>query len=283
MKKYKVGIVGQGYVGKALKVGFKSDNIEINTYDKYLSDQSTVKDLNELILSSNIIFICVPTPMKKNGECFTGIVEEVVKDINILADDKKTVIIKSTVPPGTTEKLNEICKNISLIFNPEFLTEANFLDDFKNQKYIILGGNKKDLDLVENLYSIIFPEIKINRTTSINAEIVKYFLNTYLATKVSFANEMKILCDHVNADYNQIVNLVIQDNRIGKSHLMVPGPDGKLGFGGSCFPKDINALLTFSKSLNIEMSVIESAIKANLKVRPERDWEKLLNRSVIDL
>ena len=244
MKKYKVGIVGQGYVGKALKVGFKSDNIEINTYDKYLSDQSTVKDLNELILSSNIIFICVPTPMKKNGECFTGIVEEVVKDINILADDKKTVIIKSTVPPGTTEKLNEICKNISLIFNPEFLTEANFLDDFKNQKYIILGGNKKDLDLVENLYSIIFPEIKINRTTSINAEIVKYFLNTYLATKVSFANEMKILCDHVNADYHQIVNLVIQDNRIGKSHLMVPGPDGKLGFGGSCFPKDINALLT---------------------------------------
>lgn len=283
MKKYKVGIVGQGYVGKALKVGFKSDNIEINTYDKYLSDQSTVKDLNELTLSSNIIFICVPTPMKKNGECFTGIVEEVVKDINILADDKKTVIIKSTVPPGTTEKLNEICKNISLIFNPEFLTEANFLDDFKNQKYIILGGNKKDLDLVENLYSIIFPEIKINRTTSINAEIVKYFLNTYLATKVSFANEMKILCDHVNADYNQIVNLVIQDSRIGKSHLMVPGPDGKLGFGGSCFPKDINALLTFSKSLNIEMSVIESAIKANLKVRPERDWEKLLNRSVIDL
>lgn len=283
MKKYKVGIVGQGYVGKALKVGFKSDNIEINTYDKYLSDQSTVKDLNELTLSSNIIFICVPTPMKKNGECFIGIVEEVVKDINILADDKKTVIIKSTVPPGTTEKLNEICKNISLIFNPEFLTEANFLDDFKNQKYIILGGNKKDLDLVENLYSIIFPEIKINRTTSINAEIVKYFLNTYLATKVSFANEMKILCDHVNADYNQIVNLVIQDNRIGKSHLMVPGPDGKLGFGGSCFPKDINALLTFSKSLNIEMSVIESAIKANLKVRPERDWEKLLNRSVIDL
>tara|TARA_B100000674_G_scaffold495848_1_gene524391 strand:- start:2914 stop:3765 length:852 start_codon:yes stop_codon:yes gene_type:complete len=283
MKKYKVGIVGQGYVGKALKVGFKSDNIEINTYDKYLSDQSTVKDLNELTSLSNIIFICVPTPMKKNGECFTGIVEEVVKDINISADNKKTVIIKSTVPPGTTEKLNEIYKNISLIFNPEFLTEANFLDDFKNQKYIILGGNKKDLDLVENLYSIIFPEIKINRTTSINAEIVKYFLNTYLATKVSFANEMKILCDHVNADYNQIVNLVIQDNRIGKSHLMVPGPDGKLGFGGSCFPKDINALLTFSKSLNIEMSVIESAIKANLKVRPERDWEKLLNRSVIDL
>ena len=283
MKKYKVGIVGQGYVGKALKVGFKSDNIEINTYDKYLSDQSTVKDLNELTLSSNIIFICVPTPMKKNGECFTGIVEEVIKDINISADNKKTVIIKSTVPPGTTEKLNEIYKNISLIFNPEFLTEANFLDDFKNQKYIILGGNNKDLDLVENLYSIIFPEIKINRTTSINAEIVKYFLNTYLATKVSFANEMKILCDHVNADYNQIVNLVIQDNRIGKSHLMVPGPDGMLGFGGSCFPKDINALLTFSKSLNIEMSVIESAIKANLKVRPERDWEKLLNRSVIDL
>ena len=283
MKNYKVGIVGQGYVGKALKVGFKSDNIEINTYDKYLSDQSTVKDLNELTLSSNIIFICVPTPMKKNGECFTGIVEEVVKDINISADNKKTVIIKSTVPPGTTEKLNGIYKNISLIFNPEFLTEANFLDDFKNQKYIILGGNKKDLDLVENLYSIIFPEIKINRTTSINAEIVKYFLNTYLATKVSFANEMKILCDHVNADYNQIVNLVIQDNRIGKSHLMVPGPDGMLGFGGSCFPKDINALLTFSKSLNIEMSVIESAIKANLKVRPERDWEKLLNRSVIDL
>lgn len=282
MKKYKVGIVGQGYVGKALKSGFKSDRIEINTYDKYLSNESSVKNIKELILLSEIIFVCVPTPMKKNGECFTEIVEEVVKEIDSFADNRKTVIIKSTVPPGTTDRLNKIYKKVSLVFNPEFLTEANFLDDFKNQKYIILGGDKKDLVLISNLYSIVFPEIKMNHTTSINAEIVKYFLNTYLATKVSFANEMKTLCDLVDADYDEIVNLVIQDTRIGKSHLMVPGPDGKLGFGGSCFPKDINALLAFSKSLNIEMSVIESAIKANLRLRPERDWEKLINRSVIN-
>jgi len=282
MKKYKVGIVGQGYVGKALKSGFKSDRIEINTYDKYLSNESSVKNIKELILLSEIIFVCVPTPMKKNGECFTEIVEEVVKEIDSFADNRKTVIIKSTVPPGTTDRLNKIYKKVSLVFNPEFLTEANFLDDFKNQKYLILGGDKKDLVLISNLYSIVFPEIKMNHTTSINAEIVKYFLNTYLATKVSFANEMKTLCDLVDANYDEIVNLVIQDTRIGKSHLMVPGPDGKLGFGGSCFPKDINALLAFSKSLNIEMSVIESAIKANLRLRPERDWEKLINRSVID-
>lgn len=282
MKKYKVGIVGQGYVGKALKSGFNSDRIEINTYDKYLSNESSVKNIKELILLSEIIFVCVPTPMKKNGECFTEIVEEVVKEIDSFADNRKTVILKSTVPPGTTDRLNKIYKKVSLVFNPEFLTEANFLDDFKNQKYIILGGDKKDLVLISNLYSIVFPEIKMNHTTSINAEIVKYFLNTYLATKVSFANEMKTLCDLVDADYDEIVNLVIQDTRIGKSHLMVPGPDGKLGFGGSCFPKDINALLAFSKSLNIQMSVIESAIKANLRLRPERDWEKLINRSVID-
>jgi nucleotide sugar dehydrogenase len=282
MKKYKVGIVGQGYVGKALRSGFKSDRIEINTYDKYLSNESSVKNIKELILLSEIIFLCVPTPMKKNGECFTEIVEEVVREIDSFADNRKIVIIKSTVPPGTTDRLNKIYNKVSLVFNPEFLTEANFLADFKNQKYIILGGDKRDLVLISNLYSIVFPEVKMNHTTSINAEIVKYFLNTYLATKVSFANEMKTLCDRVDADYHEIVNLVIQDTRIGKSHLRVPGPDGKLGFGGSCFPKDINALLAFSKSLNIEMSVIEAAIKANLRLRPERDWEKLVNRSVID-
>ena len=160
MIRYKIGIVGQGYVGKAISSFFSDKNVDLFTYDKFVSDTSNCSSLSKLVELSEIIFICLPTPMKKNGECYTGIVEEVVSDINDYTTKNKILVLKSTVPPGTSDKLNHDNNNISLIFNPEFLTEANFIEDFLNQKNIIIGGEEKHLSQVEELYhSVDFSSI----------------------------------------------------------------------------------------------------------------------------
>ena len=279
----KIGIVGQGYVGTAVKTVFQK-HYDINTYD-INPKLRTVETLHELVNTSGIIFVCVPTPMNKDGSCNLDIVRGVVRDINNTVNagqEGKIVAIKSTIPPGTTNKLNKECKNISVIFNPEFLTEANFIEDFKNQNRIIIGGERPSSTKLRQIYSLVFPEATIVKTGSITAEMVKYFTNTFLATKVSFANEMKIVCDELGIDYDKVVEYATYDERLGKSHWAVPGPDGKLGFGGSCFPKDINALVHICKEMDIPVNVISSAIDTNLMVRPEEDWKELKGRAVVE-
>ena len=279
-----IGIVGQGYVGTAVKEIFsKHYNVETYDLDK---DKCSVDYLEDIVELSNIIFICVPTPMKKDGSCDTSIVEAVVKDINDMVVSRnvsgRIVAIKSTIPPGTTNRLNKECHNISVIFNPEFLTEANFIDDFKNQNRIIIGGERPSTTKLRQVYSLAFPNAKIVKTGSITAEMVKYFTNTFLATKVSFANEMKMLCDELNIDYDKVVEYSTYDERLGKSHWAVPGPDGHYGFGGSCFPKDINALIHLGLELDMTPEVLMAAWETNLEVRPEEDWKELKGRAVVD-
>ena len=279
-----IGIVGQGYVGTAVKEVFsKHYNVETYDLDK---DKCSVDYLEDIVELSNIIFVCVPTPMKKDGSCDTSIVEAVVKDINDMVVSRnvsgRIVAIKSTIPPGTTNRLNKECENISVIFNPEFLTEANFIDDFKNQNRIIIGGERPSSTKLRQVYSLAFPNAKIVKTGSITAEMVKYFTNTFLATKVSFANEMKILCDELNIDYDKVVEYSTYDERLGKSHWAVPGPDGKLGFGGSCFPKDLNAILDVCRELGVPAKTLLGAWETNLNVRPEQDWKELRGRAVTD-
>ena len=279
-----IGIVGQGYVGTAVKEVF-SKHYEVDTYDLD-KDKCSVDYLEDLVELTDIIFVCVPTPMKKDGSCDTSIVEAVVKDINDMVVSRnvsgRIVAIKSTIPPGTTNRLNKECKNISVIFNPEFLTEANFIDDFKNQSRIIIGGERPSTTKLRQVYSLAFPNAKIVKTGSITSEMVKYFTNTFLATKVSFANEMKMICDELNIDYDKVVEYSTYDERLGKSHWAVPGPDGKLGFGGSCFPKDINALIHLCGEMDIPARTLLGAWITNLNVRPEQDWKKLKGRAVTD-
>ena len=279
-----IGIVGQGYVGTAVKEVF-SKHYEVDTYDLD-KEKCSVDYLEDLVELTNMIFVCVPTPMRKDGSCDTSIVEAVVKDINDMVVSRnvsdRIVAIKSTIPPGTTNRLNKECHNISVIFNPEFLTEANFIDDFKNQNRIIIGGERPSTTKLRQVYSLAFPNAKIVKTGSITAEMVKYFTNTFLATKVSFANEMKMICDELNIDYDKVVEYSTYDERLGKSHWAVPGPDGKLGFGGSCFPKDLNAILDVCRQLGVPAKTLYGAWETNLKVRPEEDWKELKGRAVVD-
>ena len=277
----KIGILGQGYVGSAIKIGFEKKYKKLNTFDKYKESSSTVSSLEELTKSSNIIFICLPTPMKENGECDIGIVEKEIIKIDQYSTEPKIIVIKSTVPPGTTKKIDTKSKNINIVFNPEFLTEQNFIEDFKKQNRIVIGGNEKSVQVIEEVYKRVFPSTTIIKTDATTAEMIKYLTNTFLATKVSFANEIKMICDKIDVDYDEVVEYSLYDKRLGNSHWAVPGPDGKLGFGGSCFPKDINALIYFAKEKGLDLDLLQSVWETNLKVRPEKDWEDLKGRAVV--
>jgi UDPglucose 6-dehydrogenase len=288
-----IGIVGLGYVGTAIKSGFEK-HYEIETYDKYDESKSTC-NLFDLVVECDVIFVCVPTPMNKDGSCHTDIVEDVVKEINkwverhyreVFYDPqekrKPIVVLKSTVPPGTTDRLHKKYKNLDVIFNPEFLTEANYLEDFKNQTRIILGGTRKGTTILRQVYSKVFPHATIVKTGSKTAEMVKYFVNSFLGTKISFANEMKQICDGLDIDYDKVVEYATYDERLGKSHWAVPGPDGDLGFGGHCLPKDLSALVFLAYHLKLEPTILNAVNKVNLLVRENRDWEDMKGRAVTE-
>ena len=275
----RIGIIGQGYVGTAIKVGFEP-YYTVETYDKYDGMKSTVQ-LTDMVETCKVIFVCVPTPMNTDGTCHIDIVESVVKEIDDRVDlaniPKPTVVIKSTVPPGTTDRLHRKYKGVDVIFNPEFLTEMNFIEDFKNQSRIILGGVRRGTSLLRQVYSKVFPHATIVKTNAKYAETVKYFINCFLGTKVSFANEMKMLCDEIDIDYDKVVEYATYDERLGKSHWAVPGPDGELGFGGHCLPKDISAIVNGYG----DMELLQAVLKVNDRVRKNRDWEEMKGRAVV--
>ena len=272
MSKFKIGIIGNGFVGKATSFAFSSIS------DLYVYDRNPVKsnvDL-ETVHNSDFVFICVPTPMFKDGSQNLSYIKSVFENTT----NKPIYILKSTVLPGTTEKLIIDYPNIKIIFSPEFLTEKNSFYDIINPSRIILGGSLNLTEQVKEIFELRFSSEKIILTGSKTAELIKYMNNTFLATKVSIMNEFKLLCNVIGANWDVALKGFSSDTRIGSSHLNVPGHDGKPGYGGTCFPKDVNALLSFSKNHNIDLNTIEGGWKTNLKVRSEKDWEENEGRSV---
>jgi UDPglucose 6-dehydrogenase len=195
--------------------------------------------------------------------------------------EPKIVVVKSTIPPGTTKKRNDKFDNLSVVFNPEFLTEANAVKDYENQNRIILGGPKNETLQLNSIFSKVFPNAKIINTNSTDAEMVKYTTNSFLAMKVSFANEIYQICKKVNADYDKVIESTIQDDRLGTSHWKVPGPDGDFGYGGHCFPKDINALISVAINNNISPKMLIATNEKNKEVRSNKDWENMKGRAVV--
>lgn len=275
---YKIGIIGQGFVGTAIREGLQNF-YNIQTYDKFKTELSTCQNLKELCSNTNMIFTCLPTPMNEDGSCDLSIIEDTIRQLNELGNGH-IIVIKSTVPPGTTQRLNDQCENIDIVFSPEFLTEANFIEDFRNQNRILIGGPRPASTHVKNMFGKVFQGIPIIKTGSNTAEMVKYFTNCFLATKVGFANEMRQICDQCGIDYDKVVEYSLYDKRIGSTHLSTPGPDGKRGFGGSCFPKDINALIDIALGCDVSPVILKAVWNKNLEVRPERDWENLKGRAV---
>ena len=270
-----IGIIGQGFVGNAVYQKFKN-HYDVYTYDL---DESKCNSSIEDTMGNDIVFVCLPTPMNSDGSCNVSIVDEAIDRISKYGI-AKTVVIKSTISPGTTKTLSDHFTSLELVFNPEFLTEANAVDDYENQNRIVLGGSIESTQKVGDIFSVVFPDVPILKTDSTSAEMVKYLTNTFLATKVSFANEMYSLCNQLNVDYDKVVEYATLDDRLGKSHWNVPGPDGDFGFGGHCFPKDLAAILHLSEELNTMNNVLCAVQETNNNVRKNRDWEQMKGRAV---
>lgn len=268
----KIGIIGNGFVGSAIMHGFILHVDDIMIYDK--DPKRSTHSMKELVNNSNVIFICVPTPMFESGECDLSIVESVAKELSQYdCINKKVVVIKSTVVPGTVEDLAEIYPKMNFVFNPEFLTERKARLDFINTSRIVLGSNNLLAnDVVEELYKIRFPYTKIIKTDFGTAQLIKYMANCFFATKVSFMNEMYQICEAINGDWDTALNGFISDGRIGNSHVDVPGHDGHLGFGGKCFPKDINAMIKKAEEIGVNPKVMKGAWEKNKEVRKNLDW-----------
>ena len=280
----RIGIIGNGFVGTAVQYGFSPNvgvDAEVRVYDK-VPTKST-HTLDEVVNESDFVFVSVPTPTNEFGKIYLGVLEECLGDIEKISKNKDTIfLVRSTTVPGTTRNLQKTHPKLKLVFNPEFLTERSANFDFINQSRIVLGGDVILTDKVADLYRKRFgSSISVVQTDYESAEMIKYLTNTFFATKVSFLNDMKILSDEIGANWDDVLEGFVRDNRVGHTHLNVPGHDGKYGFGGSCFPKDIQAIINFADELGIDMSVLKGAWKTNLKVRPERDWEKLEGRAVV--
>jgi UDPglucose 6-dehydrogenase len=268
----KIGIIGYGFVGKATELLDKG-NCLIYDVRPNIGNCSLETIVNE----ADIIFICVPTPMFKNGKCCTDIVKKVIDDIRSLKNDC-LICVRSTVPIGFCEKMGGV------YFMPEFLTERNWADDFKKCNCWIFGGEDEHFkriigDIIGRAYGKgVIDSNKIRFCPTGVAEGVKMFRNNILATKVAFCNEFYDYCKMRGIEYEKVRELAVLDNRIGASHTLVPGLDGLRGFGGTCFPKDLESILY---DLGDESIVLEAVKRRNLKDREEKDWENLIGRSVL--
>jgi UDPglucose 6-dehydrogenase len=273
MNKPKISIIGMGMVGSSLQFGF-AQIADFKIYDK--NPTLSINTMEEVGRDGDYIFLCVPSPMKLDtGECDTSIIDSILKELSLIKGiKKKIIIIKSTVPPGTTEMFKKKYK-LRIIHNPEFLTARSYLLDFINSARIVLGGDKKDCKEIEKLYRLRFPNTPIYITDSITAETVKYTANTFFTTKVLFFNEIYELCQKLKISYDDVIKMTLADGRIGNSHYQVPGHDGDLGVGGLCFPKDSYALINKADSLGVDMSIIKAVMKKNEKVRKNKDWLKI--------
>lgn len=280
-----IGIIGKGFVGTAVEFGFSAQTgttgFNLKVYDK--DPSKSLNTLEETVNDSDVIFLSVPTPSNEDGSINLSILESALDDVNRVNNRHDNIIlIRSTVIPGTSSKLQAKYPSLNLVFNPEFLTERAARFDFINQARIVLGGDTRNTSVVAAMYKQRFGEYQcVIETTFETAELIKYMSNCYFAMKVSFLNEMKLVADAVGADWEDAKEGFVRDGRVGHSHMNVPGPDGKLGFGGSCFPKDIQAMIAFSKTLGVEMNTLKGAWETNLLVRPEQDWKELKGRAVI--
>ena len=283
----KIGIIGNGFVGSSVSFGFSPqtgcDGVDIKIYDK--DESKATHTMSEVVNDSDVIFVSVPTPSNKDGSINLDILYDVFNDIEECREEgsEPVLLLRSTVTPGTTRKLQIGFHNLRIVFNPEFLTERSAKLDFINQSRFVLGGNEEDTTIVADLYKWRFGQhIPVIKTDYETAELIKYMNNTFFATKVSFMNEMKLVSDEVGANWEHCVEGFSLDGRVGHSHLNVPGPDGKMGYGGSCFPKDIQAMINFMNRMGVSPNVLEGSWKTNLEVRPEEDWKELKGRAVVD-
>lgn len=255
----KIGIIGLGFVGSAIN---EAMSWQVNTVilDPAKGFSTTYQDLTEC----SGIFICVPSPQDTDGACDTSILESVLSN---LKDYTGVIISKCTAPPDVYTRLNAQYPN--LVHSPEFLTARNSNKDYAGGKFVFIGGNVAAYQReAERIIRIGQAELQtVYHCTVAEAALAKYAINTFMATKVVFMNELYTVAQNSGIDYDNVAHMMKIDPRIGRSHMQVPGFDGTLGFGGACFPKDTSALLKYAASKGAQMNVLDAAVKKNTILR----------------
>lgn len=270
---YKIGIIGRGFVGGAIE-SYLKDKCDVVSYDIHDSADAD-QGYKNVVDHSEIIYVCVPTPQNKDGGFCKEILEQSVRLINFHAAQKTErpiVVIKSTMSPGTFDGFYNIYENIDMVVNPEFLTERTALEDIKNIKAHLIGGYSINAvhPVMEFIWSM-WPTSECYYVEPTEAELIKYITNSFFAVKVSFANHIYNLCKSLGIDYEGVCDTMLAvDPRLGNLHWQVPGPDGEFGFGGKCFPKDLNGMISLFDKLNIDCDLLLAAKKYNSKIRTIR-------------
>jgi nucleotide sugar dehydrogenase len=255
--KREIIIAGYGFVGKAVANAIK-DHAILHICDPRIND-NIVSDFKY----AEGVIICVGTPSTETGDCDVNQIYQVMDTVPVHIP----VLLKSTVPPNYLERLLINYPDHSIVYSPEFLRAVSANKDFLNQTHMIIGGDDPE-GFWQTLFQESLPKLKLVFNTSIvEASMIKYATNCFLSVKVAFFNQLYDMCQKNGADYDLVRQVLTHDNRIGNSHMMVPGPDGERGFGGACFPKDTKAFVHYADTLQVSHTLVESAVKYNKKVR----------------
>lgn len=269
----KIGVIGMGFVGGAT-ASILSKCHKIIPYDKFKGEHTSPSKL----INAEVIFICVPTPMSEKGEMnysaiydSIAILEVIFEDVSL--DKRPLIVIRSTAVSGTTLSLaNEY--NFNFAFNPEFLRQDHAIEDMQKTDRVVIGVSRdEDFYTIKDIYKPIFPDAKYIKTDTDTAEMIKYSSNVILTGQIAIANEIYQICEASGIDYNKVKDVILLDKRIGRN-IDVPGPDGKFGFGGACFPKDLNALIYLSRENNYRPYLLEEIWRLNQDVREFKNSKK---------
>lgn len=252
-----IAVIGYGFVGKAIAHSHRSD--ELFVLDPKLDHSASW----EQVACCDAVYLCVPSPSNLDGSCNTDILEQVLEQCKQHNIVDVPIISKVTAPPNVYQRLQAEYEN--LVHCPEFLTAANNIQDYENTKYLVVGGNpvwaNKAAIMMAGALQLDVEKAMI--TDIATASLYKYMMNCYLATKVSFMNEFYMVASKLGVEWDQIVGLSQWEDRIGSTHMNVPGPDGEFGWGGMCFPKDTSAFVQFSKQLGVDTDMIGGVISVN--------------------
>ena len=253
--------MGLGFVGGSIKKSFEMKGVEVIGYDKFKDE---FKDNFMACLKSDIAFLALPTVFdEEKSEYDKSCIREVCTDL-MKNNYQGIVVIKCTVEPTTTLKLSKEFPTLKIVHNPEFLTAATAFEDFHYQSHIVLGRgpiiSDEDMNKLALFYMELYPNAEISFSSCTESESMKIFVNCFYSVKVQFFNELYLLCQEMNCDYNVVKGLMLKNKWINPMHTDVPGIDGKLSYGGYCFPKDTNALLNHMKRVGTHHKVLEATV-----------------------
>lgn len=262
-----IGVIGGGVVGTATAASYRG-SYDVMVYDK-IKERSTHNE-SDIYTFCDIIFICLPTPANPDGSCNTDALVQFFESLPNYVRTKN-LVLRSTVPIGFTRRTAELMRCPNLVHSPEFLTARTATEDAANPRINVVGVPRMGID--ENtvplvrLYQQRFPRTHIHLVHSDESEAVKLAMNGFFAVKVAYWNEMFQLCQKKGICYDTVLKTILSEGRVHPLHTQVPGPDGKLGFGGECLPKDLASLVHQLDLANLASNVTRAADDRNFHDR----------------